>query len=106
MAPRVFGPTVDDQTRCIHYRTPVDVIAVKFHCCRRYYACHACHAESESHAATQWPRAEYTTFAVLCGVCQRELTITDYLGTVSCPHCAADFNERCSLHAHLYFEPE
>src|SRR5699024_12368499 len=30
-AVRVLGPTVDDQTRCVHYAGPLDVIAIRFH---------------------------------------------------------------------------
>jgi uncharacterized CHY-type Zn-finger protein len=26
----VLGKTVDDHTRCVHYRGPTDVIAIKF----------------------------------------------------------------------------
>ncbi|WP_430297767.1 CHY zinc finger protein [Sinomonas sp. B1-1] len=48
-AVRVFGATVDDQTRCVHYRTEVDVVAIKFACCLRYYPCHLCHAEDTDH---------------------------------------------------------
>jgi uncharacterized CHY-type Zn-finger protein len=100
----VYGPVVDDHTRCVHYRTSVDVVAIRFHCCDRYYPCHLCHSETETHSATQWPVAERSARAVLCGVCRYELTITEYLGVTACPACAAPFNERCSLHAHLYFE--
>ncbi len=29
----VKGKLVDDQTRCVHYRSTLDVIAIKFKCC-------------------------------------------------------------------------
>lgn len=32
MTPVVHGPTVDDQTRCVHYQTDLDVIAIRFAC--------------------------------------------------------------------------
>lgn len=102
--PRVLGPTVDDETRCVHYRTELDVIAIRFACCGEYYPCHACHEETADHPATQWPIAERGRDAVLCGVCRTELTIDAYLATTVCPHCGAAFNERCRLHTHLYFE--
>ncbi|MEN0083718.1 MAG: CHY zinc finger protein [Leifsonia sp.] len=102
--PRVLGPVVDDETRCIHYRTPLDVVALKFACCGEYYPCHLCHAEAAGHPARQWPRSDRGEHAVLCGVCGHELTIAEYLEVDACPHCAAAFNPGCSLHAHLYFE--
>ncbi|HEU0182405.1 MAG TPA: CHY zinc finger protein [Agromyces mariniharenae] len=102
--PVVHGATVDDQTRCIHYRTELDVVAIRFACCGRYYPCHACHAESETHPARQWPRDAGGEHAILCGVCRTELTIDAYRATDVCPACGAAFNPGCRLHAHLYFE--
>ncbi len=100
----VHGPTVDDETRCIHYRTPLDIIAIKFKCCGRYYPCHLCHQETEAHTAQQWSAHEQDTKAILCGSCKIELPITTYRATDECPNCAAPFNPACALHAHLYFE--
>lgn len=102
--PRVLGPTVDDETRCIHYRTDLDVIAIRFACCGEFYPCHLCHAETADHPAQQWPVADRGEHAVLCGVCRATLTIADYLASDSCPRCAAAFNPGCALHAPLYFE--
>lgn len=101
----VYGKPVDDQTRCKHYRTPVDVIAIRFHCCDRYYPCHLCHEETADHAATQWPADQRSARAILCGVCATELTIAQYVDATSCPACSAPFNERCHVHEHLYFLP-
>lgn len=101
--PPVFGRTVDGQTRCVHYGSALDVVAIRFHCCRRYYPCHRCHAETAGHPAEVWPAAEHEDPAVLCGVCGRELSVRAYLEAATCPHCAAPFNPGCRLHAHLYF---
>ncbi|MGN7200347.1 CHY zinc finger protein [Arthrobacter sp. SAFR-044] len=101
---RIFGETVDDQTRCIHYHTDVDVIAIKFKCCLRYYPCHLCHEEEADHPALTWPRNEWAEPAVLCGVCKSEMSINAYLSTTSCPNCAARLNERCAAHTHFYFQ--
>ena len=106
MAPRVLGPVVDEMTRCVHYRTPVDIIAIKFACCHEYYPCHLCHEETADHVARQWTRDERDQEAVLCGACRTELTIASYLATNECPNCRSPFNERCRLHTHLYFEIE
>lgn len=104
MAVRIFGKTVDDQTRCIHYHTDVDVIAIKFKCCLRYYPCHLCHEEEADHPTQTWPRNEWAEPAVLCGVCKGEMSINAYLATTSCPNCAARLNERCAAHRHFYFQ--
>ncbi|MBC7517487.1 MAG: hypothetical protein H7248_01150 [Microbacteriaceae bacterium] len=101
----VYGQTIDDQTRCVHYGSAQDVIAIKFACCERYYPCFSCHAEAADHAATTWPRELWLgQKAILCGVCSTEHTIADYRSVQSCPHCAAPFNPGCQLHWHLYFE--
>ncbi|MGO1545294.1 MAG: CHY zinc finger protein [Gulosibacter sp.] len=102
--PRVLGPTVDDETRCIHYHGPTDLIAIKFKCCGEYYPCFKCHEETAGHAAQQWPATEATQAAILCGQCKRELPINTYMVLGRCPDCDAQFNERCSLHYPLYFE--
>ena len=102
--PAVLGPVVDGQTRCVHYRTPLDVIAIKFPCCGEFYPCHLCHAETAGHDAAQWPLASRDEPAVLCGVCGGLLEIAEYLGVDSCPGCAATFNPGCKLHTGLYFE--
>lgn len=104
--PPVRGAVVDDMTRCVHYRTPVDIVAIRFACCGEYYPCHLCHEESAGHAARPWPIERRGTAAVLCGACGAELAIEEYLGASGCPRCGAAFNERCALHAHLYFEME
>lgn len=103
---RVLGPVVDDMTRCVHYRTPVDIVAIKFACCNEYYPCHRCHEETADHPAEQWPLDRRDEKAILCGACGAELTITSYLATDACPNCAARFNENCRLHTHLYFETD
>lgn len=103
-APPVYGPVLDDQTRCIHYHSPVDVIAIKFACCGRYYPCHLCHAETADHPAERWSPDAWGERAILCGVCKGELPISVYLDVTGCPECGAAFNDGCRLHSHLYFE--
>jgi uncharacterized CHY-type Zn-finger protein len=102
--PRVLGPVVDDQTRCIHYSTPLDIIAIRFACCREFYPCHLCHAEAAGHPAEQWAIADRDEHAVLCGVCGKVLSIAAYLAADRCPACDSAFNPGCTLHTHLYFQ--
>lgn len=104
--PLIHGRTTDVQGRCVHYGTALDVIAIEFACCGRFYACHLCHEELESHSAEQWPLAERGREAVLCGACGSTLSISQYLSVLGCPSCGAAFNEGCRLHAHLYFAVE
>lgn len=102
---QVKGKPVDDQTRCVHYNSPLDVIALKFKCCKDYYPCFQCHEETAGHPAEVWSKGEKNQRAVLCGVCQNELTIDQYLQSGNhCPFCQAAFNPGCSRHYHLYFE--
>ena len=102
--PAVHGPVIDAQTRCVHYHSPRDVVALKFRCCGRYYPCFQCHAETETHAPQRWPAEESEALAVLCGVCRSEISVSSYLGITHCPGCAAEFNPGCRSHAHLYFD--
>ena len=108
-SPHVFGASLDSASRCIHFHSELDIVAIKFACCRRYYPCYQCHdevvlREPAPHATRRWPRAEWSELAILCGACHRELSITEYRQVERCPHCTAEFNPGCSLHAHLYFE--
>lgn len=101
----VKGKTVDEQTRCTHYHSPLDVIAIKFKCCGTYYPCFYCHEETAGHKAEVWSKKEFETKAILCGVCQQEMTINQYQhSNYQCPGCSTSFNPKCSNHYHLYFE--
>jgi uncharacterized CHY-type Zn-finger protein len=103
--PPVHGLDVDGQTRCVHWRSPVDIVAVKMKCCGAYYACKDCHDALTGHAIEVWPRGDWGERAVLCGACGTELTIAAYLASFdACPACAAPFNPGCSVHRHFYFE--
>jgi uncharacterized CHY-type Zn-finger protein len=103
--PPVFGVDLDAQTRCAHWRSPLDIVAIKMRCCGAYYACHDCHAALAGHPSAVWPRAERDRPAVLCGACETELTVAQYLTCEDrCPACGAAFNPGCRLHRHLYFE--
>ena len=100
---RVYGKTVDEHTRCEHYSTELDIIAIRFACCDRYYPCHLCHSECADHPAEQWPRDQWDQPAILCGMCRTELMIETYKRVDACPECAAPFNPRCAAHSDLYF---
>jgi uncharacterized CHY-type Zn-finger protein len=101
----VRGIDMDARTGCVHYRSELDIIAVKFNCCQMYYSCFRCHELEADHPARIWPQAQFDAKAVLGGACGAELTIREYLDCHAvCPACRARFNPRCELHYHLYFE--
>ena len=99
----VFGKLVDDQTRCTHYHSPVDIVAIRFKCCGKFYPCYRCHDECESHPIVRWEKDEFDTQAVLCGVCKRTLSVREYMGAECCPHCGSAFNAGCKKHYGIYF---
>jgi uncharacterized CHY-type Zn-finger protein len=105
--PEVRGLGVDGETRCAHWRSALDVIAIKMKCCEVYYACKDCHDALSGHAANVWPRAEWSTPAVLCGACGLEMSAQTYLdcGNI-CPGCGVGFNPGCRTHYHFYFESD
>ena len=101
----VFGVGVDGETRCAHYRTPLDVVAIRFKCCGKWFPCIDCHRAVADHPVVVWPASAQHEKAVLCGVCGHRLSIVEYLACHSiCPRCAAAFNPGCALHRHLYFD--
>ena len=101
----IKGKTVDNETRCVHYHSPLDIIAIKFKCCSNYYPCYYCHQEETSHNTEVWAKNEFDTKAVLCGICKMEMTITEYINSsYTCPSCYGKFNSKCSNHYHYYFE--
>ncbi|MBE1513924.1 CHY zinc finger protein [Nesterenkonia halotolerans] len=102
--PQVRGAAVDDQTRCRHYAGPLDVVAIRFFCCDRWYPCLTCHQESEEHAISRWPLERRAELALLCGVCRRRFSIEEYLLADACAQCSAPFNPGCAAHHQFYFE--
>ena len=35
----VAGDVIDSETRCTHYHSELDIIAIKFYCCDTYFPC-------------------------------------------------------------------
>jgi uncharacterized CHY-type Zn-finger protein len=101
----IFGTLTDDNTRCTHYNSVLDIITIKFKCCNKYYACIHCHNDAADHAETVWLKNEFDTKAILCGNCKAEMTIAEYLDCKNeCPACSSKFNPKCSNHYDYYFE--
>ncbi len=101
----VQGSIVDEMTRCEHYNSPLDIIAIKFKCCNKYYACIHCHNENEKHEVVLWNKDEHHTKAILCGNCNDEMSIDVYFNCNNqCPSCNSAFNPKCSNHYRYYFQ--
>lgn len=102
----VRGVGIDPETRCEHYDGVNDVVAIRFPCCERYYACWECHESISDHEAEVWGRDSNDRLAILCGACGCQLPIARYLtDPTTCPKCEANFNPGCIDHHHRYFEP-
>jgi uncharacterized CHY-type Zn-finger protein len=103
--PPVRGTALDVATRCAHYASPLDIVAIRMKCCGVYYACKDCHEALAGHAIEVWPECEWDERAILCGACGTEMTIRHYLECGdACPSCGARFNPSCRDHYAFYFE--
>ncbi|RKQ28429.1 CHY zinc finger protein [Oceanobacillus halophilus] len=101
---RVKG-AVDQETRCKHYDSLQDRIAIKFPCCQEYFPCYQCHKEHGCGGREIWLRTEFHQKAILCGSCKKEMSIQSYICSQSeCPKCQVSFNPGCKWHHHLYFD--
>jgi uncharacterized CHY-type Zn-finger protein len=102
--PEVRGIDLDAQTRCAHYRSEVDILAIKMKCCGVYYGCKDCHAALAGHPIEVWPQSEWTQRAVLCGACGYEMSVIQYMASgYRCPACNSAFNPGCRKHYQFYF---
>jgi uncharacterized CHY-type Zn-finger protein len=100
----VHGVHLGTHRGCAHYHSALDVIAIKFKCCQKYYACYFCHEELEDHPPKRWEKEEFECRAILCRQCGHELSIQEYLSCKNtCPHCRVQFNPGCKSHWNLYF---
>lgn len=100
----VHGVDVDPETRCAHYATERDVLAIAFACCGTFYPCFECHAALADHEAEVWPRDARDVEALRCGACGAAFAIETYLAAPSsCPACDAPFNPGCVDHHDRYF---
>jgi uncharacterized CHY-type Zn-finger protein len=105
MNQEIKGNLVDSKSRCVHYHSTLDIVAIRMKCCNHFYACIHCHNTLESHEPILWGKKELDSKAILCGECLSTYTIDEYLNCNNeCPNCKALFNPKCSNHYHYYFE--
>ncbi|WP_135823241.1 CHY zinc finger protein [Halorussus ruber] len=111
---RVRGVEVDSETRCAHYDTDRDVVALRFACCGGFYPCFRCHeavadrdGDGTGDHEVERLSVESDAIAALCGVCGAGLTPREFVdGDHECPECGAAFNPGCADHYELYFDFE
>ena len=104
MPSSVRGIDLDSETRRAHWRTALDIVAIKMKCCGVYYACKDCHDALADHPAQAWPQSAWDEPAVRCGACKTELSIRDYLQCENVSCLRSRFNPGCRNHYHFYFE--
>lgn len=104
---KIEGLVIDTRTRCKHYDSDLDIIAIKFKCCGKWFPCFECHSAVAGHTAEVWPKEEFGERAILCGPCGYQLKIKELFCAGSiCPRCKSKFNPGCANHYHLYFEQD
>ncbi|XCY62422.1 CHY zinc finger protein [Streptococcus iniae] len=96
----VFGIGLDAQSRCVHYHSLTDIVALKCQVCQKYYACYHCHDEMENHPFATTDTSE--ALPVICGACRTFLSRKEY-ETKACPNCQKPFNPECARHSSIYF---
>ncbi|MFB6140847.1 MAG: CHY zinc finger protein [Halosimplex sp.] len=98
------GVAVDAETRCAHYDSAVDLVALRFACCDCFYPCYRCHEAVTDHEPERIPRESFDEPAVLCGACGATHSVREYLDCEdACPACGAGFNPGCRRHRDRYF---
>lgn len=101
------GLVVDGETRCVHYDSDSDVVAMRFPCCDCYYPCFRCHAMVTDHEHERIPPDQFDDPAVLCGACGATLSARTYFDCGdACPACGTAFNPGCQRHRDRYFALE
>lgn len=112
MSSLIKGILVDEDSRCKHWHSKLDVIALKFKCCPAvYYSCYSCHEETNpaDHVVEKYDLvADKNKNLVICGICKTEMTFDQYKnleedGILKCYNCKSHFNPGCKYHYQAYF---
>ncbi len=103
---QINGLELDKETRCRHWHSEKDIIAIQFACCGDFYACYECHDALTDHSPEKWPAVSFDKAeAIYCGRCETRLSIQNYMDAGSkCPNCGASFNPGCEKHWPMYFD--
>ncbi|MGT2958360.1 hypothetical protein A9Q68_07465 [Streptococcus bovimastitidis] len=98
-----FGIDLDQESRCRHYHSDLDIATLKCQACQKYYACYQCHDSLEDHPFE--PSGKEEVYPVVCGACKNQLNLASYQKGF-CPYCQKAFNPKCALHKDIYFKKE
>ncbi|KAF2706037.1 hypothetical protein K504DRAFT_460132 [Pleomassaria siparia CBS 279.74] len=113
LEPTIHGIDLTPLTQCTHWNSPLDIIAIRHACCRKFYACISCHNTLETgHNPSVWSRKDWDDKAVFCGNCKMMWSIRGYVegggggkdGKPKCGGCGAGWNPGCKNHWGLYFD--
>jgi uncharacterized CHY-type Zn-finger protein len=63
----IYGIELDTATRCVHWRSDRDILAIWAPCCETYYSYLACHAAAADHPLERIPESAFDTPGALCG---------------------------------------
>ena len=96
----IWGKLVDEQSRCEHYHSKLDIIANKCALCKKFYACYKCHNEMENHNFAPASIEEPDT--VMCGACGKTYSYKNYSSITACTECGGSFNPNCANHKCIY----
>lgn len=72
---RVYGLDVDEETRCVHWHGPTDIVALRMHCCRRWFPCYECHQAVADHCCE--------VIRLLAATIKKEVDVRRDLGTAA-----------------------
>ncbi|MBR1912450.1 MAG: hypothetical protein IJ828_08865, partial [Treponema sp.] len=86
----IHGLITDDQGRCIHYNSVLDIVANRCSVCKKLYSCYKCHNELEDHPFGAVSETEPDS--VMCGVCGSLYSYKAYSSLTSCRTCGSSFN--------------
>lgn len=103
---KVQGLDVDAKSRCSHWHSELDIVALRMPGDDTFYPCYACFEAIHKHTAPRWSRESFDQEeAILCGNCATTLSIRKYLDSENtCPNCQHAFNPGCAKHYQHYFE--
>ncbi|MEM6803015.1 MAG: hypothetical protein AAF696_16540 [Bacteroidota bacterium] len=103
---KVWGINPDAQSRCKHWHSEVDIVALRMPGDDHFYPCHECYEAIHGEAPPPWPKESFESAqAILCGNCAHLMTVKTYWASNNqCPNCSHAFNPGCAKHYHHYFE--
>ncbi|MDW3648542.1 MAG: CHY zinc finger protein [Bacteroidia bacterium] len=103
---RVQGLELDSQSRCVHWNSELDIVALRMPEDEAFYACYECYEAIHHTLPPRWKKEDFEEAkSILCGQCGTVMSVRTYLDSKNhCPSCKSSFNPGCAKHYHFYFE--